>query len=146
MLVRADQEGVIAGRENRARFRAPERAAVSDAGMPALVWALGTVRHLFGETWLADNAAVSGHVPLVSPERWPLSNQRAVTRLLELAARVAMVERDNGASKILEEGRTIHPDAEATSKQFKHLMLVLECAAFAIAKGWSISYEVRPFA
>src|SRR6266540_924090 len=120
---------------------APEYAPLTDAGQAVLAWAVDVVRDLFGETWLQDNAAASGHVPLLSHERWPLRNPRTIARLLELAARAALVRQQDAASVLLEQACKIHPNPESVAKSFSHLCLTLEAAAFAITDGWSVSYE-----
>ena len=73
-----------------------EDAAVTPAGRPTLNWAIGVIRDFLGETWLAGNAAQTGYVPLFSHLWWPHTNFRVVTRILELAARIALVTAVSG--------------------------------------------------
>lgn len=118
-----------------------DQAPVTPTGRPVLRWAVDTLRELFGETWLRDNAGASGHVPLMSHTRWPLNNRRPVIRLLELAARVSVVRRHEDAAPLLSQARMIHPNRDATANEFHHMALILETAAFAIMSGWSVTYE-----
>ena len=121
--------------------RRSKDVAVTEAGRPVLAWAVDVVRDLFGETWLADNAAASGLVPFLSLDRWPLTSPSAVVRLLEVAARAALVGRQPGASALLGQAQQVHPTREAAAQQFIHFCLVLEAAAFAASDGWSVAYE-----
>ena len=122
-------------------MRAPADAAVAPAGQPVLRRAVDMLRDLFGETWLADNAAISETVPLMHHDWWPLRNPRAVVRVLELAARAALVRQHGGAESLLEQARQVRSGRESVMREFKHLCLALEVAAFAITGGWRVAYE-----
>ncbi len=122
-------------------MRPPADAAVAPAGRPVLRWAVDVLRDLFGETWLADNATKSKTVPLLQLDWWPLSNPRAVIRILELAARVALVRQHGAARPLLEQARWVGPNRESVMGAFGHLCVALEVAAFAITSGWSVAYE-----
>jgi hypothetical protein len=110
-------------------------------GRHALAWALDTIRGFFGEGWLAENAATSGHAPLLSFEWWPLVNSRVLTRVIELAARIALVTRDSAGPDLMDEAKAVYANQDLTAAKFQHLCLTLETAAFAILAGWSVSYE-----
>jgi hypothetical protein len=114
---------------------------VAPEGRRALTWAVRTIREFFGENWLAENAAQSGHVPLVDFPWWPLTNSRVIVRTLELAARIALVTAASADPELLREARTVHSTRELTKTKFQHLCLTLETAAFAALAGWSVSYE-----
>jgi hypothetical protein len=122
-------------------MRSPADAAVTPAGRPVLRWAVNVLRDLFGETWLADNAATSETVPLLHHDWWPLSNRRAVVRVLELATRVALVQRHGEAEPLMEQARQVGTSRESVTGEFKHLCLALEVAAYAITSGWRVAYE-----
>lgn len=122
-------------------LRSSADAAVAPAGRPVLRWAVDVLRDLFGETWLADNAATSETVPLLHLDWWPLGNPRAVIRVLELATRVALVRQHGEAEPLLEQARQVGTGRESVLRQFKHLCLALEVAAFAVTSGWSVAYE-----
>ena len=118
-----------------------EDAAVTPAGRPTLNWAIGVIRDFLGETWLAGNAAQTGYVPLLSHLWWPHTNFRVVTRILELAARIALVTANRANSELQGEAQTIYATRELAGTKFEHLCLTLEVAAFAVLAGWSVSYE-----
>jgi hypothetical protein len=122
-------------------LRSPADAAVAPPGRPVLRWAVDVLRDLFGEAWLADNAASSETVPLLHSDWWPLSNPRAVIRVLELATRAALVRQHGEAEPLLEQARRVGTGRESVIREFKHLCLALEVAAFAITSGWSVAYE-----
>lgn len=114
---------------------------ISPDGRQALSWALDTIRGFFGEGWLAENAATSGHVPLLSFEWWPLVNSRILTRVLELAARIALITRNSAPADLLDEAKTAYANQDLAAAKFRHMCLTLETAAFAVLAGWSVSYE-----
>ena len=114
---------------------------VAADGRQALAWALDTIRGFFGESWLAENAATSGHVPLLSFEWWPLKNSRVLTRVLELAARIALVTDNSAGPDLMDEAKAVYANQDLTAAKFQHLCLTLETAAFASLAGWSVSYE-----
>lgn len=60
----------------------PADSVLTPAGEATVCWAVDTVRRFLGESWLADNAAASGHVPLLNPRWWPLTNRRTIVRIL----------------------------------------------------------------
>jgi hypothetical protein len=114
---------------------------VTADGRQALAWALDTIRGFFGESWLTENAATSGHVPLLSLEWWPLTNSRILTRVLELAARITLVTRNSAGPDLMDEAKAVYANQDLTAAKFQHLCLTLETAAFAILADWSVSYE-----
>jgi hypothetical protein len=118
-----------------------EDAPVSAEGRATLRWAIQVIRRFLGENWLADNAAASGHVPLIDFRWWPLVNYRAITRVLELAVRIALVTADDTGTGLSAEATTIYSKADTTGTKFSHLCLTLETAAFAVLAGWAVSYE-----
>jgi hypothetical protein len=122
-------------------LRSPADAAVAPPGRPVLRWAVDVLRDLFGETWLADNAASSETVPLLHHDWWPLNNPRPVIRVLELATRAALVRQHGETEPLLEPARQVGTGTESVMREFKHLCLALEVAAFAITSGWSVAYE-----
>ncbi len=116
-------------------------ADVTPAGQQALAWAVAVIRGFFGENWLAENAARTGHVPLLNHLWWPLTNSCVIVRILELAARIALVTTAAPDSDLVREAKTIYGTSELTGTKFHHLCLTLETAAFAVLAGWSVSYE-----
>ena len=120
---------------------AVDEAQLTPEGSAALAWALNVVREFFGETWLADNAARTGVVPLLRLEWWPLTNSRAVVQILELAARIALATTAGEAPDLRREAKVIYANRELVATKFKHLCLTLETAAFATLAGWTVSYE-----
>jgi hypothetical protein len=114
---------------------------LSPAGKKTLSWAVDILQRFFGENWLTDNAAESGHVPLLNVKWWPLSNRRTVVRVLELTARIALVTTRSQHNQLSDEARAIYSRPEQVAAKFDHLCLCLETAAFAILAGWRISYE-----
>ncbi|MEV1143240.1 hypothetical protein [Micromonospora sp. NPDC049799] len=118
-----------------------EKAAVTALGRPVLSWAVDVLRGLFGESWLADNAARNQTIPLLHLDWYPLATPRAVVRVLELAVRVALVEQQEGAEALLAQAGEIRSNRDATLREFQHLLLGLEVAAFAVMDGWKVSYE-----
>jgi hypothetical protein len=119
-----------------------EDAFLTSDGQAALRWALEVVREFFGETWLADNAARSGFVPLLHPQWWPHANARVVVRIVELAARIALATAPAKIPELLREARQVHANRDLAATKFRHLCLTLETAAFAALAGWSVSYEL----
>ncbi|MBO4140071.1 hypothetical protein J5U46_07925 [Micromonospora tulbaghiae] len=118
-----------------------EKAAVTALGQPVLAWAIDVLRGLFGESWLADSAARSQTIPLLRPDWYPLANPRAVVGVLEFAVRVALVKQQEGAEALLAEAGEVRSNRDATLREFQHLLLGLEVAAFAVMDGWKVSYE-----
>jgi hypothetical protein len=118
-----------------------EDTAVSVAGRPTFDWAIDVIRSFFGETWLGNNASRTGYVPLLGHLWWPPRNFRVVTRILELAARIALVTGNRANSDLTGEAQTIYSSRELAGTKFEHLCLTLEVAAFAVLAGWSVSYE-----
>jgi hypothetical protein len=116
-------------------------AAVAPAGRPVLMWAIGVIREFFGENWLAENAASSGYVPFLNHRWLPLKNSRVVVRVLELAARIALVTASGTNPDVLHDARTIYASRDQAKTKFEHLCLTLEVAAFAVLAGWTASYE-----
>lgn len=116
-------------------------ALLTREGTMALAWAVDVVREFFGETWLADNAARTGFVPLLHPQWWPLANSGAVVRILELAARIALATAAEETSDLLHEAKEIYANRQLAGTKFRHLCLSLETAAFAALAGWTVSYE-----
>lgn len=106
-----------------------------------MAWAVDVVREFFGETWLADNAARTGFVPLLSPDWWPMTNSRVLVRVLELAARIALVTAANETSGLAREAKEVYANRDLAATKFRHLCLTLETAAFATLAGWTVSYE-----
>lgn len=122
--------------------RSVDNGLFAPDGQQAVTWALDTIRGFFGESWLGENAAQSGHVPLLSFEWWPpLSNSRILTRVIELAVRIALVARNSVGPDLLDEAKAVYANQDLTAAKFQHLCLLLETAAFAILAGWSVSYE-----
>jgi hypothetical protein len=121
--------------------RSADNRLIAPDGHPALAWALDTIRGFFGESWLGENAAQSGHVPLLSFEWWPLSNSRVLTRVIELAVRIALVTCNSAGPDLMDEAKAVYANQDLTAAKFQHLCLALETAAFAILAGWSVSYE-----
>ncbi len=118
-----------------------DNGVIAPDGRQVLAWALGTIRGFFGESWLAENAAQSGHVPLVSFEWWPLTNSRVLTRVLELAVRIALVTGSSAGPDLIDEAKAVYANRDLTAAKFQHLCLTLETAAFAVLADWSVSYE-----
>lgn len=116
-------------------------AIVAPEGRQVLAWAVNVIRGFFGESWLAENAKQSGHVPLLNADWWPLTNFRVIVRILELAARIALVTGSNAGSELMREARAVYATRELTGTKFQHLLLTLETAAFAVLNGWTVSYE-----
>lgn len=110
-------------------------APLTREGTMTLAWAVDVVRRFFGETWLADNAAQSGYVPLMHPQWWPIVNSRAIVRILELAARIALVTVGKDTADLLREAKEIYPNRDLVRTKFQHLCLTLETAAFATLAG-----------
>jgi hypothetical protein len=98
-------------------------APVSAEGRTTLRWAVEVIRRFFGETW------------------WPLVNFRTITRVLELAVRIALVAADDTGTGLSAEATAIYSNANTTATKFSHLCLTLETAAFAVLTGWAVSYE-----
>lgn len=117
-----------------------EKAPVTREGTNALAWGVDVLRNFFGDTWLAENAARTGYVPLLHPQWWP-ANSRAVVRILELAARIALVTATGGTSVLSREAKEIYAERDLARTKFDHLCLTLETAAFATTAGWTVSYE-----
>jgi hypothetical protein len=116
-------------------------SALTAAGRDTLAWATDVIRGFFGEDWLADNAAASGCVPLLNFKWWPLSNRRTIVRVLELAARIALVTGLSQDNQLSQEARAICRSRVQAGAKFDHLCVCLETAAFAILAGWQVSYE-----
>ncbi len=106
-----------------------------------LGWAVDVVRDFFGETWLADNATRTGFVPLLNHQWWPIYNERPAVRVIELAARIALISAAGDTSELLREAKEIYPNRDLVRSKFEHLCLTLETAAFATLAGWTVSYE-----
>ncbi|HWO68147.1 MAG TPA: hypothetical protein VNO31_49750, partial [Umezawaea sp.] len=113
---------------------------MTELGRDTLSWAVDEVAALLGETWLADNGNTSGVVPLMALD-WRLTNPTAVVRLLELAVRAHLVRSSEGSQDLLADARRIHPKKFQVLRQFAHLNLCLEVAAFALSDGWKVGYE-----
>jgi hypothetical protein len=123
------------------RWAQVENAAVTEVGRETLTWAVDEVKMLLGQNWLADNGNASGTVPLMGPNWWPLTNPLPVACLLELAVRAHLVRISSGSQDLLADARQIHRDQFQVLRQFAHLNLSLEVAAFALTDGWEVSYE-----
>jgi hypothetical protein len=118
-----------------------DNAPLTRDGSTTLAWAVDVVRGFFGENWLAENAAQTGFVPLLNDQWWPIYNKRAAIRVIELAARIALVTAAEGTSDLSREAKEIYPNRELVCSKFQHLSLTLETAAFATLAGWTVSYE-----
>jgi len=123
------------------RWAQVHTAAVTELGRETLAWAVDEVAALLGENWLTDNGNTSGTVPLMAQGWWPLTNQTAVVRLLEFAVRAHLVRSSTGGQDLLADAQRIHEDTFSALRQFAHLTLCLEVAAFALSDGWNVSYE-----
>jgi len=71
-------------------------------------------------------------------ETWPLNQAHAVAHLVELGARLALLE-PSGLLPDLRAGL----NRNDTPQMFDHLRLVLETAGFALRKGWIVTMEER---
>lgn len=116
-------------------------APVTAVGHKCLSWAVGILRNTFGEDWLRRNAETSGTVPFIHLDWFPLTNHRVVVRVIELAAQIELVRREDGMDALLQDAALIRPTSHAVLRDFQHLLLELEVAAFAILHGWTVCHE-----
>jgi hypothetical protein len=116
-------------------------AVLTPVGRATLVWAVDVLRSFFGENWLADNYAETGFVPLLNHRWWPPANARVIVRILELAARIALVTAPGQTGELSAEAKEIYATRDQAENKFNHLCVTLEVAAFTSLAGWSVSYE-----
>jgi hypothetical protein len=64
-----------------------------------------------------------------------------LTRVIELAARIALVTDKSAGPDLVDEAKAVYANQDLTAAKFQHLCLTLETAAFAILAGWAVSYE-----
>src|ERR1039457_1993677 len=114
---------------------------VAPEGRQVLAWAVNVIRGFFGESWLAANVEQFGYAPLRAADWWPLTNFRIIVRILELAARIALVTGSSAVSELMHEAKAVYATRELTGKKFQHLLLTLETAACAVLNGGIVSYE-----
>jgi len=114
-----------------------EEAAVQPSSRSTVEHALDTCERFFGDEWLAA-AVLRRRVPVMRIETWPLNQAHAVAHLVELGARLALLE-PSGLLPDLRAGL----NRNDTPQMFDHLRLVLETAGFALRKGWIVTMEER---
>jgi len=115
-----------------------DQAAVTPAGRGVVQWAVDEMAGFYGDEWFARHARAR-HLPVMSLYDFPLSSPIAVVRLVERAARIALLPND--VSVQLTDG----PNGIRRSPsvdEFEHLEVVLEVIGLALRAGWTIEAEV----
>jgi hypothetical protein len=118
-----------------------DAAPVTALGRETLSWAIDVLRQTFGETWITDNALTSQTVPLLHEDWFPLGNPRVIVGVIELAVQIELARRQPGLHALLDDARRIRSNRTAVLGDFQHLLLELEVAAFATARGWTAAHE-----
>lgn len=115
-----------------------ERSAVVPKGRNLAKWAVGVVAAFYGDEWFAAHA-IRRSLPVMSLYDWPLSSPVALVRLIERAARIALLPVE--VRGVLTEGLNgIRRSRD--SNDFDHLDVVLEVVGLGLRDGWSVESEV----
>ncbi len=116
-----------------------ERTAAFPEGRDLVRWAGQVVAEFYTDGWFARGAA-SRQLPVMgSLYDWPLSSPLALMRLVERAARIAVLPEASRA-RLSDGVNGIRNSTNVT--EFDHLDLVLEVAGLAIRDGWMVEVEV----
>ena len=113
----------------------PQTWPVTPAGRRALDWALSIHEDFYSSAWLTQAMLHRPH-PLMSLHEWPLSQPRTVPRLLERAARIAIL--DEPVRMFLQ----VEIRGQFTVGDFDHLDLLWETAGLSLRAGGSAEADV----
>lgn len=116
-----------------------ERTAAFPEGRDLVRWAGQVVAEFYTDGWFARGSAARQLPVMGSVYDWPLSSPLALIRLVERAARIALLP--DTARAMLSEGANGIRNS-TNSGDFDHLDLVLEVAGLAIRDGWAVEVEV----